>query len=122
MLTLISEQCIACRGDSPLANRGEIKEMLPEIPNWSLIKEKGTQKLTRIFPFRKFKQALEFTQDIGLLAEHQGHHPRLITEWGSVTVLWWTHKIKGLHRNDFIMAAKTDYVYHHMVIGSDQTI
>ena len=58
-----------------------------------------------------FAEALEFTNDVGAIAEEEGHHPAILTEWGRVTVTWWTHKIRGLHRNDFIMAAKTDQIY-----------
>ncbi len=63
------------------------------------------------FKFKNFVQSLEFTNQVGALAEAEGHHPALLTEWGRVTVTWWTHKIKGLHRNDFIMAAKTDQLF-----------
>ena len=58
-----------------------------------------------------FAQALKLTTEIAKLAEQEQHHPALLTEWGRTTVTWWTHKIKGLHRNDFIMAAKTDQLY-----------
>jgi 4a-hydroxytetrahydrobiopterin dehydratase len=64
--------------------------------------------LVRTFRFPNFREALAFTDRVGALAEAEGHHPALLTEWGTVTVFWWTHKIHGLHRNDFIMAAKTD--------------
>jgi 4a-hydroxytetrahydrobiopterin dehydratase len=72
----------------------------------------GIKRLERTFKFKNFVQALEFTNQVGGLAEEEGHHPALLTEWGRVTVTWWTHKIKGLHRNDFIMAAKTDKQYN----------
>ena len=68
----------------------------------------GVKQLQRVFRFRNFQAALAFTNRVGALAEAQGHHPLLITEWGRVTVCWWTHKIGGLHLNDFIMAARTD--------------
>jgi 4a-hydroxytetrahydrobiopterin dehydratase len=68
----------------------------------------GVQRLSRTFVWPNFAEALAFTDRVGALAEAEGHHPLLITEWGKVTVQWWTHKIKGLHRNDLIMAAKTD--------------
>jgi 4a-hydroxytetrahydrobiopterin dehydratase len=64
--------------------------------------------LVRTFRVPTFRDALAFTQRVGELAEEEGHHPMLRTEWGKVTVSWWSHKIRGLHRNDFIMAAKTD--------------
>ena len=69
------------------------------------------KRLTRNFMFKNFKQALDFTNKVGKIAEEEGHHPVMVTQWGKVKVSWWTHKIKGLHRNDFIMAAKTDNLY-----------
>jgi 4a-hydroxytetrahydrobiopterin dehydratase len=68
----------------------------------------GVMQLERRFGFPDFAEALAFTNRVGEAAEAEGHHPRLVTEWGSVVVTWWTHKIGGLHRNDFVMAAKTD--------------
>jgi 4a-hydroxytetrahydrobiopterin dehydratase len=65
----------------------------------------------RAFKFKNFTEALAFTDQVGEIAEEEGHHPALFTEWGKVTVRWWTHKIGGLHENDFIMAAKTDRLY-----------
>ena len=60
--------------------------------------------------FKNFEQALQFTNKLGTVAEQQNHHPAILTEWGKVTVSWWTHKIGGLHKNDFIMAARTDAI------------
>jgi 4a-hydroxytetrahydrobiopterin dehydratase len=74
------------------------------------------RRLRRIFSFDDFAQALEFTNKVGVLAEEEGHHPALLTEWGRTTVTWWTHKIRGLHRNDFVMAAKTDVLYRPRVL------
>jgi 4a-hydroxytetrahydrobiopterin dehydratase len=89
----------------------EVAELLPQVPDWELVEVDGIRRLTRVFPADDFAQALEFTKAVGELAEAEGHHPALLTEWGSTTVTWWTHKIRGLHRNDFIMAAKTDELY-----------
>jgi 4a-hydroxytetrahydrobiopterin dehydratase len=72
------------------------------------VERDGIQRLERAFNFPDFADALVFTNAVGDLAEQEGHHPALLTEWGSVAVTWWTHKIRGLHQNDFIMAAKTD--------------
>jgi 4a-hydroxytetrahydrobiopterin dehydratase len=83
-------------------------ELKPLIPEWELVVRDDIPRLERVFSFPDFQQALAFTQRVGELAEEEGHHPALLTEWGRVTVTWWTHKIRGLHRNDFIMAAKTD--------------
>ena len=71
----------------------------------------GIRRLRRAFSFDDFAQALAFTNKIGELAEAEAHHPAVLTEWGSTTVTWWTHKIDGLHRNDFVMAAKTDQLF-----------
>ena len=68
----------------------------------------GIRRLERVFRFRNFAEALSFTNQVGDLAEEEGHHPAILTEWGQVTVTLWTHKIRGLHRNDFILAAKID--------------
>jgi len=86
----------------------EVAELQPQVADWELLELDGIKRLRRVFPFDDFAQALAFTGEVGALAEAEGHHPALLTEWGRTTVTWWTHKIRGLHRNDFIMAAKTD--------------
>lgn len=86
----------------------EIEELRPQVPDWELVERDGIPRLERVLRFANFAEALAFTNRVGVLAEAQGHHPALLTEWGRVTVTWWTHKIHGLHRNDFVMAAKTD--------------
>ena len=79
-----------------------------QIPDWEIIVIDGIKQLRRTFTFNNFVDALSFTNKVGAIAEEEGHHPAILTEWGKLTVTWWTHKIKGLHVNDFIMAAKTD--------------
>jgi 4a-hydroxytetrahydrobiopterin dehydratase len=111
---LYREKCTACRRDSPHVTEEEIKAFHPQIPEWNLVSEGDIPKLDRAFRFRNFEQALAFTNTIGQLAEAEGHHPRITTEWGRVGVTWWTHKIRNLHRNDFIMAAKTDELYKEL--------
>ncbi len=86
----------------------EIAELHPQVAEWKLLELDGIMRLQRVFAFDDFAQALAFTASVGALAEKEGHHPALLTEWGRTTVTWWTHKIRGLHRNDFILAAKTD--------------
>jgi 4a-hydroxytetrahydrobiopterin dehydratase len=108
MAELVRETCVACRRDSPRVTEAETKELSAKIPDWILRDVDGIPRLEKVFRFPNFADALAFTNRIGALAEEQGHHPALLTEWGRVTVAWWTHKIRGLHRNDFIMAAKTD--------------
>ena len=111
MSLLARERCTACRRDSPSVTAEEIAELHPQTPDWNLIDAESIPKLDREFRFRDFAQALDFTNRVGELAEAEGHHPRLTTEWGRVRVTWWTHKIRNLHRNDFVMAAKTDEIY-----------
>ena len=108
MSTLTTEKCTACRRDAPRVTEAEIDELKPQIPDWALVEREGIQRLERVFRFTNFAEALNFTNRVGTLAEEEGHHPAILTEWGRVTVTLWTHKIRGLHRNDFIMAAKLD--------------
>jgi 4a-hydroxytetrahydrobiopterin dehydratase len=106
--TLLSEMCIACHPDAPPATAAEIAELSPLIPDWTQEDHNGVPRLVRTFRVPTFRDALLLTQRVGELAEREGHHPLLVTRWGRVTVSWWTQKIRNLHRNDFIMAAKTD--------------
>ena len=108
MSALKEMKCVPCRGDEPTVTEEEINELKPKIPDWKIIEHDDVKQLQRMFKFDNFAEALAFTNQIGEIAEEEGHHPKLVTEWGKVTVTWWTHKIGGLHRNDFIMAAKTD--------------
>ncbi|MDA1330385.1 MAG: 4a-hydroxytetrahydrobiopterin dehydratase [Chloroflexi bacterium] len=89
----------------------EIEAFRAEVPTWGLFTEEGTQHMRREFEFDNFAQALEFTNLVAELAETHNHHPQLTTEWGAVTVDWWTHTVSGLSENDFIMAAKTDLLF-----------
>jgi 4a-hydroxytetrahydrobiopterin dehydratase len=108
MSELSEMKCTACRGDEPTLTDAEIAELRPQVPEWHVVQREGIKRLERVFRFRNFAEALAFTNRVGEQAEKEGHHPALLTEWGRVTVTWWTHKIGGLHRNDFIMAAQTD--------------
>ena len=105
---LTEMKCTACRGDEPTLTDPEIEQLRPQVPDWRVLEREGVKRLERAFRFDDFARALAFTNRVGEQAEEQGHHPALLTEWGRVTVTWWTHKIGGLHRNDFIMAARTD--------------
>jgi 4a-hydroxytetrahydrobiopterin dehydratase len=111
MERLATQHCVACRRDSPPVTEAELTASLPQIPDWRVIERDGVRRLERVFRFPDFAQALAFTNRVGTLAEAEGHHPAVLTEWGKVTVTWWTHAIRGLHRNDLVMAARTDEVY-----------
>ncbi|MFW5825578.1 MAG: 4a-hydroxytetrahydrobiopterin dehydratase [Marinobacter sp.] len=111
MPILAEQNCEACRADAPQVSSEEQDELLMQLPDWQVIEVDGVSQLQRVFCFRNFAQALAFTNRVAELAEAAGHHPALLLEYGKVTVRWWTHKIHGLHRNDFIMAARTDSLY-----------
>lgn len=107
-MSLAQQQCEACRADAPKVSDEELAILIREIPDWAPAVINGVMQLERAYTFKNFRLALEFTNRVGELAEAEGHHPEIVTEWGKVTVRWWTHKINGLHKNDFICAAKTD--------------
>ncbi len=107
------EACVPCRGGEPPLSAAEIATLKPQLPDWQIIEVDGIQRLQRTYKFKNFAEALAFTNRVGELAEKEAHHPAILTEWGKVTVTWWTHKIRGLHRNDFIMAAKTDSLNYY---------
>jgi len=111
MTELTHLNCEPChKGSSQLADL-EITELCEQIPKWAVLEFDEIKRLQRVFKFEDFAKALRFTDRIGELAEAHDHHPTLLTEWGRVTVTWWTHAVHGLHPNDFIMAAKTDELY-----------
>ena len=108
-MTILSQlKCVACRGGEPALTDTQISEFQPQVPEWHIKEVDGIKQLERVIQIRNFIEAIALTIKIGLIAEKEDHHPLIITEYGRVTVSWWTHKIKGLHQNDFIMAAKTD--------------
>ncbi len=103
-----NRKCEACRAGAPRVTDDEIEKFKSAIPDWGILEIDGVKRLVRVYKFKNFKEALLFTNKVGAIAEEEGHHPSILTEWGKVTVSWWTHAIKGLHINDFIMASKTD--------------
>jgi len=104
-------KCEACRADASPATEQERQQFAAEIPDWTIETVEGVDRLTRRFPLPDFAKALAFTNQIGTIAEEAGHHPLLITEWGACTVSWWSHEMGGLHKNDFILAARTDKAF-----------
>ncbi len=105
---LVRAKCVPCRGGEPTLTDAQIAELSRKVLRWSLVEKDGVKRLEKVFRFEDFAEAMAFTEKVAQIAEAEGHHPALLTEWGKVTVTWWTHKIRGLHKNDFIMAAKTD--------------
>lgn len=108
MSELSKQQCEACQAGAPQVSDDELATLLRQIPEWSAPSRDGVLQLERTFKFKNFKQAWAFSDKVAQLAEDEFHHPTLTLEWGKLTVTWWTHAINGLHKNDFIMAAKTD--------------
>jgi 4a-hydroxytetrahydrobiopterin dehydratase len=105
-MALDAKSCTPCRGGIPPLDRAEAERLLPEAPGWSL--EDGATRITRRFTFDDFAAAMTFVQRVGELAEAEGHHPDICFGWGYCEVAFQTHKIQGLHENDFIMAAKVN--------------
>ncbi|WFE71699.1 4a-hydroxytetrahydrobiopterin dehydratase [Halomonas sp. M1] len=110
MSKLSQTSCEPCGGNAEPLSPQACQQHLQALPEWQIVKHDGIMKLTKLFSFRNFADALAFTQRVGDLAEQAGHHPVIVTQWGSTTVTWWSHEIKGLHINDFILAARTDEV------------
>ena len=108
MDNLAGKKCVPCRGGDPTLTDAQIAELKPFVPLWQIKEVDGGKRLERVYKLKNFAEALALTNQIGAIAEAEDHHPLIVTEWGKVTVQWWTHKIRGLHNNDFIMAAKTD--------------
>lgn len=104
-------RCVPCEGGVAPTDDAEITGYLAQLRGWQVFEVDGVKHLTKGFSFKNFAHALAFTNRVGELAEQEGHHPALLTEWGKVTVTWWTHSIGGLHKNDFIMAARTDGIF-----------
>ena len=105
MSSLASKHCVPCRGGTPALDGIELDRLLREVPHWQIVND---HHITRTFTFPDFKHALTFTNQIGVIAEEQGHHPDILLAWGRVEVTLWTHAAKGLTESDFILAAKID--------------
>ena len=107
-MSLAEKQCVACRGDTPPLRGAELENLKSQVTGWQVIKE---HHLTKNFTFPDFKKALDFVNQVGAIAEQEGHHPDLHLAWGKVGVEIWTHKIDGLTESDFVLAAKIDRAY-----------
>lgn len=107
MSTLKAKKCQPCHGGAPPLKIEEIEKLQQELTGWSVI---DNHHLEKEFHFKNFVEALDFTNAVGKLAEDEGHHPDIYLTWGKVKIKIWTHKIDGLHENDFILAAKCDVI------------
>ncbi len=111
MSGLVNEQCSACRVGAPTVTETEARELLLEIPDWAIVTVKDVPQLKREYRFKNFAAALAFVNAVGELAESLQHHPDITFGWGYARIVWYTHKIHGLHRNDFVCAAKSDQLF-----------
>ncbi len=119
MSRLSQSDCEACRVGASSVSAEEAQGLLLQIPDWVLIEVDGIMQLQRHYNFsnkfsngsNNFASVMAFANALAALAEQQDHHPSILVEWGKATVTWWTHSIAGLHRNDFVMAAKTDDLF-----------
>lgn len=107
-MTLSAGKCIPCRKGDPALADAEVAKLLSQVPAWEPVEADGIKRLQRVFKLKNYVEAVAFTNKVSAIAEEEDHHPLIVLEWGRVTVQWWTHAVKGLHQNDFIMAAKTD--------------
>jgi 4a-hydroxytetrahydrobiopterin dehydratase len=108
---LADQKIILVKKGTPPVSPEELQVLMKQLLDWTIADVDGMPQLRRTYKTANFAQALEFTNQVGALAEEADHHPALLTEWGKVTVGWWTHSIGGLHMNDFIMAARCDNLY-----------
>lgn len=105
MSELASRECVPCRGGVPPLKGEPIAELLAQLEGWEVIEE---HHLKKAYNFKDFREALDFVNQVGALAEQQGHHPDIYLSWGKVEITIWTHKIDGLTESDFVLAAKID--------------
>jgi len=105
-MSLTQKTCVPCQGGIPPLSVEDATALMGQVPGWSL--SEAGDRLTRHFDFKDFVSALDFVNRLGALAEAEGHHPDIGFGWGYADIVLFTHKIKGLHENDFIMAAKTN--------------
>ncbi len=108
---LAERPCEACRADVPKLTPLQCEALLDQLPQWRLIEVNGVKQLTRIYLYSGFLDAMAQAEKVAEIAQQENHHPALLVEWGRLTVTWWTHKIKGLHENDFVMAARTERLF-----------
>jgi 4a-hydroxytetrahydrobiopterin dehydratase len=111
LVNLADESCVPSRADSAPVAQDARADLLALLEDWRVTPHHEVERLVRQFRFANFAEALAFTNAVGAIAESEDHHPALLTEWGRVEVALWTHVIGGLHRNDFVMAAKCDRAY-----------
>jgi len=110
-MTLANQICEACGSDAQPLSDVAAQQLLKEVPGWQMLTVDGTRRISKTFKTSDFNAAIKKAQAIAEIADAADHHPELVVEWGKIKVSWWTHSVSGLHKNDFIMAAKTDTLF-----------
>ena len=110
MTRLSEKKCTACELGAPLVPDEQQKDLLKDLEGW-LIDRADISKLVKTFQFSNYAETINFVNLIAELSEDEDHHPKITVEWGRVCIEWWSHKIEGLHMNDFICAAKSDELF-----------
>ena len=106
--SLDKKSCVPCQGGVPTLTATDIEQLSPNVPDWKVHEVEGVKRIERTFEFKDFVDAMAFVNRVAAIAEGEGHHPDLHIHWNQVRIEVWTHKIRGLHENDFILAAKID--------------
>ena len=108
----MKETCIPCTKNTSALDERKVSQLMSQAPGYELLEIEGEKRISKLYPFKNFKTALSFTQALGEISEEQNHHPQIILEWAKVRVTWWTHTLRGLDTNDFIMAFKTEELFN----------
>jgi len=118
MCDLSARKIEPVRKDSVPVSEDQIPFYLEELPGWQIVEREGISRLEKSYSFKNFQAALDFTNQVGALAEELDHHPAILISWGRAAVSWWTHVIGGLHENDFSMAARTEELFQEKTARS----
>lgn len=110
-MNLVTKECEPCKKGAPKLSNERIKIYLYEVASWKVVSEDEELKPFKKFDFNNFEETMTFVNKVAATAQQNGHHPILLVEFRAVSIWWWTHKIRGLHENDFIMASKTDEIF-----------
>lgn len=109
-MTLEQKKCEPCISSAQKLTSEQSKEYLKELKGWHVVQDDNELKLFKKFELKNFEETMELVNKVASLAQQNGHHPIMLVEFRTLSIWWWTHKIGGLHENDFIMAAKVDEV------------
>lgn len=114
MKSLQEQDCQVCNKDTDALTDDEQQSLMPQLPDWKIVTVDGVPRLHRSYSVRPWSRTMQLANAIGEEADRENHHPMLTVEWGRLTVDWWTHSIRGLFINDFIMAARSDEFYDRL--------